>query len=435
MADRAAHLKSLGKDTIWAAVNDGAMLVVALLTFTLVVRSFGQEEYGAYLGAFGIVAPLTGLAWTGVALTALQRVIREGEEPSLVASQCFSIMLPVSVFSVTAVLLIGSLLVPTLGVFEFVGLVGAELVGSAIIGVTAAIAQGVRSFGAAARVRLVAVLLKAVTVVALYLTDKLTIRGIGFGMMGVMACLSLYLLTVYLPSMGVRPRLMRPSKPFVRDVGSFGLPILVSSIQSDGDKTALNAYGMPAVAGAYGAAFRVVQFAMMPINAFDNAVFQRFLSHDPLAKNQHLRRAKFSAGFTTGLGVVIAGVLFFMAPLLPILAGDQFEESTSMVRWLLLLMPMYAVSTAPMNGLLGLGKLQLRAIIFGIAAFVSIACYVVLVPSLTWVGGLIGTLAGEGTVAVLGWYFLVQKQRQHDNELDADQASQTDGEVVADAAS
>lgn len=434
MADRTEGLKSLGRDTMWAAINDGAMLVVALLTFTLVVRSFGQEEYGAYLGAFGIVAPLTGLAWNGVALTALQRVIREGESPSLVASQCFTIMLPVAAFSITAVLLLGSLLVPTLSVFDFVGLAGAELVGSAIVGVTAAIAQGVKSFGAAARVRLAAVMLKAVTVVALYLTDTLTIRGIGFGLMGVMACLSLYLLTVYLPSLGVKPRLMRLSKPFVRDVGSFGLPILVSSIQSDGDKTALNAYGMPAVAGAYGAAFRVVQFAMMPINAFDNAVFQRFLSHDPLAKDQHLRRAKFSAGFTTGLGIVIAGVLYFMAPLLPILAGDQFEESTTMVRWLLLLMPMYAVSTAPMNGLLGLGKLQLRAIIFGIAAFVSIACYVILVPSLTWVGGLIGTLAGEGTVAVLGWYYLFQKQREHNDALDVGLSAYADDEVNADAA-
>lgn len=433
MATRSARLKSLGVDTVWAGITDGAMLVVALLTFTLVVRSFGQEDYGAYLGAYGIVAPLTGLAWNGVALTALQRLIREGEAPSRVASQCFTIMLPIAAFSMLSILALGALLVPRLGWLDFVGLAGAEIVGSAVVGIAASTAQGVQSFGAAARVRLAAVLLKAVTVIGLYATGNLTIRGIGFGLMAVMAVLSLYLLTVYLPSIGVRPRLLRPERTFVRDVGSFGLPILVSSIQSDGDKTALNAYGMAATAGTYGAAFRVVQFAMMPINAFDHAVFQRFLSHDPNARDQHLRRAKHSAGFTTGLGALLAIGLFLMAPLLPVLAGEQFEESTSMVRWLLLLIPMYAVSTAPMNGLLGLGHIRLRASIFAIAAAVSIACYAALVPSLSWVGGLVGTLAGEGTVAAFGWYFLVKRQREHNDDLDAGSSVRPEQEATSDA--
>ncbi len=411
-------LRSLGTDTIWAGIQDLTTLIAALATFTILLSTFSTAEYGAYLGAYGVIAPLTGLAWNGVSLVALQRVLREREAPQQVASACFAILFGVG--GVVGVISIGLavVLVPTLGLVDIAGLALAELVGSAMVGVSSAFVQALKGYAAAARIRIILPILKVTVVGSLAALDELTVRNLGFSLALVHGSVSLFLLLRTLPRLGVHLGFARPSRAVVTTTRDFSFPILVSSVQADGDKAVLNFYGFPAIAGTYGAAFKLIQFALMPINAFDGAAFQRFLNHDPNARGQHLRRARQSATFTVPLSLVMAAALFVAAPILPAVVGDQFGDSVAMTRALLLMVPIYALTTAPMNGLLGLGKTTLRSQIYIGAAVVSVLLYVVLIPLIDWRGALIGTVVGESVIAVAGWASLVIMQRRHDNHLD-----------------
>lgn len=426
MKDRIRSLddrfRSLGVDTIWMMAQDGILVLVSLLSFTLIVHAFGPAEYGAYIGAYGTIAPLTGLAWNGVALTVLQRARQEGHDPSIVARNGFSMTLTVGFFMSALAIVLANVLVPKLGLTEIVFLVAGELVGAAPIALTAALVQSTDGLAAAAKVRITMGLLRALTLVGLFVTGNLTILSLGVSLFVVFGLYSAWLIFVRLPRSGVHVGLARPEVGYAKTTFAFSVPIVAASVQMDSDKTALNYYGFERTAGLYGAAFRLVQFAALPINSVESVAFHRFLDSDADERGQQVRRAAKSGAATFALSLVAAGAMYLLAPLLITLAGDQFGGSVTMVRWLLLWLPVYALSTAPINGLMGLGRLGVRASVLIASGLVSVACYIAFVPTMTWKGGLIGTIAGESFTAIVGWLALVYYQRRHDATLDADEA-------------
>ncbi len=422
--------RSLGTDTLWAIIQDATLIVVGLSSFLMIPRALGTGSYGIYLGAYGAIAPLTGLAWNGVSLVVLQMMLRESDDPSKVLQSCLGLSAAIGAVTASAAFFLTRTLIPELSDREILGLVLAEAGGAAVIGILAAAVQASAGYGPSARVRIGQHLLKFMVVATLFVTGTLTVQTLGTSMAIVLALYAAFLLLWRMPTLGIRIGIRKPERDYQKASVAFSLPILVSSIQTDGDKTALASYGHKEVAGQYGAAFKLVQFAMMPINAFDAAAFQRFLSHDPDAKGQHLRRARLSVSVTIPFSLAIVVVLFFMAPLLPVLVGDTFGDSVEMTRWLLLFIPIFAMTTAPMNALIGLGRVGLRAAIHVAAAVVSLVSYVVLIPSLTWRGGLIGTLLGEAVIASGGWLSLVYFQRQHDAEQDRKIHRPVDGVVT-----
>lgn len=417
------RFRSLGVDTVWMMAQDGLMVLVSLLSFTLIVHAFGPGEYGAYIGAYGIIAPLTGLAWNGVALTVLQRARQEGRDPSEVARNGFSMTFIVGSFSSVLAVTLANLLVPSLTVPEIIFLVVSELVGTAPIALSGALLQSTDGIPAAAKVRITMGLLRATVLVALFATGNLTILSLGITVSIVFVSYAAWLITVRLPRSGVHVRLGRPSADYAKTAFAFAVPIVAASVQMDSDKTALNFYGHEKTAGLYGAAFRLVQFAALPINSVEGVAFHRFLDSDADERGQQVRRAAKSGAVTFTLSILAAGAMYFLAPLLIHIAGDQFGGSVTMVRWLLLWLPVYALSTAPINGLMGLGRLGVRAAVLIASGIVSVACYIAFVPTLTWRGGLIGTIAGEMFVVVVGWIALVHYQRVHDRSLTAPNTS------------
>ena len=77
---------SFANDVMWSLGFDGMTVVANILAVFLLIPILGDEGYGAYLGLFGIIGPLGGLAWAGVGLAALQRIVRDEQDPAAVLS-------------------------------------------------------------------------------------------------------------------------------------------------------------------------------------------------------------------------------------------------------------------------------------------------------------------------------------------------------------
>jgi O-antigen/teichoic acid export membrane protein len=67
-----------------------------------------------------------------------------------------------------------------------------------------------------------------------------------------------------------------------------------------------------------------------------------------------------------------------------------------------------------MNGLLALGHNPLRSRILVFNALFSISLYLLLIPTYSWRGAIIGTIISEVVAIALAWVFLVSKQRLAD---------------------
>ena len=76
---------SFANDLFWSLCFDGFSVIANVVAFWLLSKNLAPAGYGAYIGLFGIVGPLGGLAWAGVGLAALQRIVRDEHDPVKVA--------------------------------------------------------------------------------------------------------------------------------------------------------------------------------------------------------------------------------------------------------------------------------------------------------------------------------------------------------------
>ncbi|MFN8051619.1 MAG: lipopolysaccharide biosynthesis protein [Acidimicrobiales bacterium] len=410
----------LANDTAWSALHDVSQLLVMTGTFLLLSTRLTVDDYGRYAGVYGIVGPVGGLTWSGITLAVLQRRLRERDDVEKVARDFFLLTLCLGVAAVTVATTIGGRVIPHLAITTILAVMVAELLANAVNMVSIAMVQAEKGFAPATRLRMVTLGIRIAVVLLLTATGNLTIPHLGIGYTIGFSVYLVVILVVVLPRHGIRFALGRPSPGTGRTTASISLPIAAGVLQQDGDKTVLNAYHFPHTAGLYAAAFRVVSMGLMPLRALEGAAFQRFLPHDDSARNEHTRRAARFSVLALGLSIVLAIGILVCRPIVHVLIGDKFRGAEDMIPWLLPFLPLTAVSNAPSNGLLGLGKLGVRAAIYTTSAIVSLTLYIALIPVFHdhWKGAVAGTIAGEAYLAIAGWTTLFHFQRKHNETLD-----------------
>jgi len=158
-------------------------------------------------------------------------------------------------------------------------------------------------------------------------------------------------------------------------------------------------------AGLYGAAYRVIMLAQIPIRSLANSTHLSFLGSAPRdAVGLSLRYSLVAGAY----GCLAAIGLAVLAPLLPLLLGAEFEEATSIVRWLAPVVVLAALTPFPSNGLLTYGRNGLRTMILVGNAVFAVALYVALIPPFSWRGAILATVIAETTMTAVAWMALLR---------------------------
>ncbi len=406
----------LARDTLWTGVHDVMGTVAAVVSFLLLQYTYSEDTavYGAFVGLYGVVAPLGSLTFAGPGLALIQQRIRFNEDLNEIFRSFVSVALILGVATSGLAVYFGWLFID-LSMVEIILLVVSELFFNSMIFVCSMLVQAAVDYPAMIKVRMAVSVLKTAAVIGLYVAGVFTIRNLAIAYVALYGAYSLWLMFRLLPAVGYTVRFGRPSRRASRSSAVFAVPLAASSLQLDGDKVALNAYNFDAQAGLYGAAYRVVQLGSLPLRVIGQAAFHRFLADDADRDNYQLRRSGALTGFMLAVGIVTAGAIYLMLPLVEdyFLAG-RYREATEIVPWLLLFLPLIALSGTPMNGLLGLGRATERAVVFTSAAVVAVVLYVTLIPGRGWQGAVMATLGSEAYLAVASWIVMVYYQRQAD---------------------
>jgi len=202
--------------------------------------------------------------------------------------------------------------------------------------------------------------------------------------------------------------------PHVRSVLLYGLGIGASSAQSDGDKFVLNAAQLQADAGRYGAAYRLMQVALLPVNAFLGSTHLSFLEPDDGPRSQ-LRRATRLSLYALSYAAPAAVGLVVLAPLVPRVLSEDFSQATLILQLLAPVVVLRGVGGFPMNGLMGLGRNALRTKLLVANAAFSLLLYAALIPRYSWRGAVTATLASEISLCASSWaaLFLCERDPTH----------------------
>lgn len=408
----------MASDVVWSGAADVLLMLSNLFSLKLLGDGLTPTGWGAYLGFFAIVGPLGSLSWAGLNLVVLQRILREGEDPTRVSKVSFTLLIMQGIIAVGLAMAIAYFVIDEIPrtALLIIGLV--ELIVAPLVMLSAALRQALLGFPSAARLKMVLVATRTTVLITLWATGALTLVNLGLGWLFSVGVLALYCMTRLLPRIGATPGFALPTRAQAGNVASLSLPMASGNLQTDGDKAVLNYFGMAYDAGIYGVAFRVVMLAQLPIQTMNTALFQRFLTHTEGVRRQHLNRTIRFTAVSATLSVMIAVVMYFAAPIITLLLSE-YDESVEIVRWLLLYLPIVAISHAPLNGLLGLGATRLRAVILLGSAAVAMALYIALIPPYAWRGALIGTIIAELTLLTVGWIALIICQGQADRRTDA----------------
>lgn len=408
----------LAGDTLWAAALDLLAVLTAMVSFLLLTDVLSTAEYGSFAGLYALATTFSAITFSGPGLALLQRRFSFNEDLDEIQASFLSLA-ALAGLAATAVSIVLALFFIQLSVIEIVVVTASELFAVSMIWVASWLVQIASDYPSMVRVRMVAVMAKLVAVPTLYVADQLTIRNLGLAYLVLYSIQAAWLVFHRLPALGYHLSFRRPPADAWRSSAVFAVPLAASQIQLDGDKVALNAFNLRVDAGLYAAAYRVVLLGSFPIRVIGQAAFHRFLDEgDDETEGYHLQRAAILTGFMFVVGLAAAGaiysVLYLFTPIIDFLINEDFAEAKDIIPWLVLFIPLMAISATPLNALLGLGRTKERARIYLSSALVSALLYVALIPGLGWQGAVAATLISEAYLAVVSWVAVVHYQRLSD---------------------
>lgn len=396
----------IARATIRTSFVLGLRLVVQAGTLLLVARMLGPEQFGAFAGVAALAVLMGAFSTFGTHLVLLGEVAKQAVR----RNQILTYAAPTALLCGTALFFIFVLICinifnikqVSINVIVCIGL--AEFVFLPLFTLPATEQLGL---GKTARSQLLSTMplalrtLWAGAVLLIAPSNPLALFSYGYL---ITAVLAIVFVGWYIPSAwGAVSQWRLPTAPQLRHSAGYAAIALTNIAPSELDK-ALAAKLLPlGAAGLYAASTRAVAAVTLPVMAMMLAALPRLFRDSEASSNQSKRflRWLFIAGSLYGL--MIAAVLWLVAPLFEQLFGSKYEGISDTLRWLCLAAPALGLRMAAGNTLMALGKPWLRTgfELVGILALVITAIFFTQIYGTT--GMSVALISAEWSMAAIGW--------------------------------
>jgi O-antigen/teichoic acid export membrane protein len=421
------RVPTLAHETSWSLLNEGAALIAATMSFTLLGLKLGPDTYGAFLAVSAVIAPLSAFASSGVFLTILDH-LKRGRGPAIdVVRSCLGLAVIIGTAGSVVAVTVVALFVHAIDVATAVLLCAGELVFGSLSSSLLGVIQVEKGFVRVVKTRICYHASRIVMLVTLWQTGNVRLLPYSIAQTGMLVAYCVVTSGIVRRHFQRLRLVGRVRWHDFRSIMTYASGLSAIGVQNDGDKFALNRSGFGADAGRYGFAYRIVQIGLLPVTALLSVTHVSFL--DPATNIKPAERAIRLAKLATVYVAFITIVMWFAAPLVPRVLGDDYANTGDIIRWLLPLIFLRGIGTFAMNGLLGLDRNGLRTrLLIGNAAF-SVILYAVLIPAHSWRGAAIATDISEVSLFVCAWTALFVCQRQN---LAGRQISHIETDLVTD---
>jgi O-antigen/teichoic acid export membrane protein len=224
-----------------------------------------------------------------------------------------------------------------------------------------------------------------------------------------MGILSIFLLGIIWYRLG-RPTFLQPLKTMSFSEGfAFAIGSTSETIYGDADKTLLVRMTSEAVAGTYTIAYRLVTFAYVPVAELVMAKLTTMFraGHGNIrASLDHIR--EFQSVLV--LYALLAAVgLVLIGPLIPLILGNDFAATASVLFWLALMPAVQTTHRVLGAVLMTSGHAKARGTAQAITAVLNVILSAILISYFSWQGAVMATYASEILLAAI-FAFLIRQQ-------------------------
>jgi O-antigen/teichoic acid export membrane protein len=394
---------ALARNSVWMFLGYGLKLLTQAVYFILIARSLGPSEYGAFVGAvalIGLVAPFAGIGYGNLLVKNVSRdpkLFREYWGNALFVAAVSGTVLLGLVMIVSRWALsssIPALLVLLISLSDLLAVKGTE------IGSQAFLAVDQLKYTSAFTVCPYVLRLLAVFVV-FWRWHQATALLWGWFYLActVISAIIAVALTIY--KLGA-PKLALGRIPGEFTEGFyFGTSLSAQTVYNDIDKTMLARFSTLDATGIYGAAYRLIDVAFVPVRSVLFAAYADFFRHgkDGIAVSYAYARRILPK--MVGYSLLVSASLFLAAPVVPIILGSNYSSVVEALRWLALLPVFKSLHYFMADSLTGAGYQRVRTNVQIVVAVFNIALNLWLIPVYSWRGASWSSLASDGALALL----------------------------------
>lgn len=378
-------------------LGQGCKLLIQALYFTVIARSLGVKNYGAFVGVVGLVGILLPFATMGSGFLLIKNVARDPHQfreswGGALLTTCLS-----AGFLFGVVVLISHFLLPGNIPIKLIMLVAAsDLFASSIATVCAQafIAFERMKWTASINVLLSALRLVAAVILAIVHKNPTALEWgeLYFGSTSIAALVALIL---------VLAKLGTPTFNFARNAAEVREGFYFSAMQSaqtiynDIDKAMLARLSTLEATGIYGAAYRLIDVSVTPMASVLVAAFPNFFRVGVDGIPATLSYVKPLMLRALGYATFIAVAFFVGAGVVPFFLGNEYRLTVEALRWLAVLPLLKSVHFFLADALTGAGYQGLRtAIGAGVAVF-NVLINLWIIPAYSWRGAAWSSIASD----------------------------------------
>lgn len=403
---------ALAANAGWMLAGQGISIVAQAVYFLLIARVLGSAEYGIFVGSFALVSAFGSFSAFGSGMLIVRYVSANHEAYSEYWGNCILSVALSGVLCVSVISLVGPHLLHTQASGMLFMIAAADCIFAKLTDCAGRAFQAFEQLRITATFVSVTSILRLVAAFLLWTTlHRATAKEWAGAYFAVSFLVAAYATVSCIARLGMpRFRLGLLVQRFWEGIG-FCFAGSTTAIYDDADKAMLTHYGQYAASGAYSAAYKILDVATLPIRSLHVAAFPRFFKAGVEGPSSTLAMACRILRRTIlyALGAAIA--MWALAPLLPMLVGKSFNDSTSVLRWLCLLPAIRSLHLSAGDAITGAGYQRFRTSSQFIVAGLNFALNLYLIPAFSWRGAAWSTLMTDGLLAIGNWTLLLWLQR------------------------
>jgi O-antigen/teichoic acid export membrane protein len=410
---QAASKRKLLTNYFYYLTDFGLRIGVQMVYFIIISRALGAASYGIFASISTIGAFMSYFAALGSEQTLTRRTSGQRHEfPTAFGHSlvCLSLsVLPIGVISFYSVKFV---LHSQVSSWAIVGIVAAEIFFGKLTGLTS---TAYMSQEMAQRQSVINVAVSVIKLAGAALAWKLA-SPLSIESWAICYCVSTAIGTIFAVilvtyDLGCARYAFYPRE--LSDGLQFAVEMSSNAALRDFDKPLVVHVLGPEIGGLYAAASRLIETAVVPINAFSQATYSRYFQHARTGRDKAVEFGLRVLPIAVMLSFVVSISLLTMAWAVPIILGPSYNGAVSLIQWLAaypVVVAAYGTGSDLLRSFASAGP-RLRVVIISVMIYLP-ACYVGAVSAGAG-GTAVARLCTIMLLAIIIWRIILTARHKH----------------------
>jgi len=393
---------SVNRNAIWMSIGQVIRLFVQACYFTLIARTLGVSNYGAFVGVVALVGMLYPFGALGRGNLLIKDVSRNPDTFQVKWGEALTTLGSCGPLLIGVILLLSRFLLPRSIPLMVVLLVAtSDILGLNLVALCGQAFQSLERLHWTATLNVMISSVRLIGALILYSFNRhptvVQWAYMYFFTTGLTAIVGAWWVSIKL------------GMPVFRSIHSwseagegvfFSIGLAAQTIYNDIDKTMLVRLSTLTASGIYGAAYRILDVSFAPVSALLYAAYPGLFREGGAGLRSSLTFAKPIVIKAVAYATTVSCAIFFGSRLVPIILGAQYHDTATALRWLSPLPILKAVHYFVSDSLSGAGFQAIRSAIQVSVAIFNVLLNLWLIPHYSWLGASWASLASDGALLV-----------------------------------